>query len=237
MTVQPSQQPKRPTHIPDYAEVCLTALVAHDLGDKISLGGAFALLHYLDYRETYDVDAWWQLTTTATEQRQVIATLKKALAEFGEVRIRTFGDVTSVELATEQRKKAFSFQIAVRYAQITSSVSAQWLAVPLDALPDLIANKMTALVQRGAPRDFRDIHAICQSTLADVSDCWQRWQQRQALTNDDADVERAKLAIAGHLERIEQYRPLSNIHDPVQQTAAATVRQWYKQEFLNARLG
>lgn len=49
--------PRRPSHLPDYAELCLTALAAHQLGDKISLGDAFALLHYLDYRSTYDVDA------------------------------------------------------------------------------------------------------------------------------------------------------------------------------------
>lgn len=195
------------------------------------------MLHYLDYRETYDVDAWWQVTTTTEERRQVTAMLENTLAAFGEVRIRTFGDVTSVELATEQRKKAFSFQIAVRSAQIASSVSAQWLDVPLDALPESNCQQDDGACTTCAPRDFRDIHAICESTLADVSDCWQRWQQRQALTNDDADVGRAKLAIAGHLERIEQYRPLSNIHDPVQQSAAAAVRQWYKQEFLNARLG
>ncbi len=50
-----SQQPTRPTHIPAYADICLQALVEHKLGDKLSLGGAFALLHYLDYRSTYDM--------------------------------------------------------------------------------------------------------------------------------------------------------------------------------------
>ena len=43
-----SPKPTRPTHIPDYADECLT-LAERNLGDKISLGGAFALLHYLDY--------------------------------------------------------------------------------------------------------------------------------------------------------------------------------------------
>lgn len=38
--------PRRPTHLPAYAELCLTALAAQQLGDKLSLGGAFALLHY-----------------------------------------------------------------------------------------------------------------------------------------------------------------------------------------------
>jgi hypothetical protein len=41
-----SSTPTRPTHLPDYAEFCLRALANHQLGDKISLGGAFALLHY-----------------------------------------------------------------------------------------------------------------------------------------------------------------------------------------------
>jgi hypothetical protein len=36
--------------MPDYAEACLQALASQELGDKISLGGAFGLLHYLDYR-------------------------------------------------------------------------------------------------------------------------------------------------------------------------------------------
>ena len=52
-------QSQRPKHIPEYAEACLQALAAGNLGEKISLGGAFGLLHYLDYRSTHDVDARW----------------------------------------------------------------------------------------------------------------------------------------------------------------------------------
>lgn len=234
--MQSPPTPKRPTHIPDYAEVCLAALVAHGLGDKVSLGGAFALLHYLDYRSTYDVDAWWQLTATTQERQQVVNVLEQTLKLYGTVRIRSFGDVTSVELATDARKKAFSFQIAQRSAQLSPSTTAMWLNIQLDSLADLIANKMTALVQRGAPRDFRDIYAICQSKLASMRECWQLWQKRQELTDDDADMVRAKLAVTGHLERIEQYRPLAKISDAVQHTEALRVRQWYKQEFLNASL-
>jgi hypothetical protein len=47
-----SVQPRRPTHLPEYAEVCLQALADQELGSRISLGGAFGLLHYLDYRPT-----------------------------------------------------------------------------------------------------------------------------------------------------------------------------------------
>ena len=236
MTYPPLQQPTRPTHIPAYADVCLQALVEHNLGYKLSLGGAFALLHYLDYRSTYDVDAWWHLATTTQEKRQVIEAIEQALGQYGPVRRRSFGDVVSIELATEQKKKAFSFQIAERSAQLQPSVSAQWIDVSLDSFSDLLASKMTALVQRGAPRDFRDIYAICQAGLATPRHCWQLWQQRQPLTGDDGDFERAKVAINSHLERIEQYRPLSTIADQEQYQQAARVRIWYRTEFLHERL-
>ena len=234
--IHPPQQPTRPTHIPTYADVCLQALVEHNLGDKLSLGGAFALLHYLDYRSTYDVDAWWHLSTTTHEKRQVIEVIEQALGQYGEVRRRSFGDVVSIELATEQKKKAFSFQIAERSAQLQPSVWAQWINISLDSFSDLVASKMTALVQRGAPRDFRDIYAICEAGLATSLQCWQLWQQRQQLAGDDADFDRAKVAINSHLERIEQYRPLSTIGDQMQYQQAALVRTWYQTEFLHEHL-
>ncbi len=232
----PPQQPTRPTHIPAYADVCLQALVEHNLGDKLSLGGAFALLHYLDYRATYDVDAWWHSSTTAQEKRQVIEAIEQALGTVGQVRRRSFGDVVSIELATEQKKKVFSFQIAERSAQLQPSVSAQWTNVLLDSFSDLLASKMTALVQRGAARDFRDIYAVCQAGLATPWQCWQLWQQRQQLAGDEADFEWAKIALNSHLERIEQYRPLATISDSEQYQQAALVRTWYRTEFLHEHL-
>ncbi len=44
--------------VPDYAVLCLQALVDAGLGHAISLGGDVGLLHYLDYRPTHDVRAW-----------------------------------------------------------------------------------------------------------------------------------------------------------------------------------
>jgi hypothetical protein len=231
-----SPDPTRPTHIPDFADDCLRALAERNLGHKISLGGAFALLHYLDYRSTFDVDAWWHPAATAKEREQVIGTLVAVLSVYGPVRRRSFGDVTSIELDIEPKKKTFSFQIAERSAQLQPSVSAQWTNVLLDSVSDLIASKMNALIQRGAPRDFRDIYTICQSDLATPLQCWQLWQQRQQLTSDDADIDLAKVAINGHLERIEQYRPLATITDRDQHQQAIAVRQWYRKVFLHERL-
>ena len=227
--------PSRPTHLPDYAELCLTALAAQQLGDKISLGGAFALLHYLDYRSTYDVDAWWATLTTPDERQKVIETLTAALQNFGQTRVRTWGAVVSVELDTEKRK-VFSFQIAERSVQLYRSIAAPWVDVLLDSLPDLLASKMIALVERGAPRDFRDIYAVCQAALTTINECWRLWQNRLQAAGSEADLERARLAIETHLERIEQNRPLDQISNPEQRVQAQIVRQWYQEQFLYAKL-
>ena len=231
-----SPKPTRPTHIPAYADVCLQALVGRNLGDKISLGGAFGLLHYLDYRPTFDVDAWWTENASTKDREQVVAAIVAALSVYGQVRRRAFGDVTSIELDTVDKKKTFSFQIAERSAQLLPSIPAPWTAILLDSVSDLIASKMNALIQRGAPRDFRDIYATCQSQLATPRQCWQLWRQRQQLTGDDADLEQARVAIYGHLERIELYRPLAQISDAEQQQQAVQVRQWYREVFTHVEM-
>lgn len=225
---------QRPTHLPNYAERCLQALAANGLGDKISLGGAFGLLHYLDYRPTHDVDAWWESSATSNDQRRVIEVVEAALQPEGKVKTRAWSDVVSIELFQEGQV-VFSFQIARRSAQLEPSAPAPWINVLLDSFPDLVASKMTALVERGAPRDLRDIYALCQAGLATPRECWKLWKKRQRLANSDADTARAALAIETHLARITQHRPLDQIADPQQRLEAEQVRSWFANEFLNAR--
>lgn len=226
-------QPRRPQHLPDHSEMCLQALVDHGLAEKISLGGALGLLHYLDYRATHDVDAWWTDTATEADRRQVLHILEDVLSQAGEVKTRAWGDVASVELV-RAGKTVFSFQIARRSAQLEPSRLAPWIRVPLDSLADLVASKMVALVERGAPRDLRDIHAVCHAGLLTPRDCWQLWRRRQAAAGSSADVERARLAIQTHLARIAQHRRLDQIADSTQQQQAEAVRAWYGGEFLDA---
>lgn len=225
--------PRRPTNIPGYAETCLQTLVASGLNDKISLGGAFGLLHYLDYRATHDVDAWWDASATSQEKDQVVAALERALDPYGRVQRRTWGDVVSIELL-QADITVFSFQIAQRSAQLLPSVSAIWIDVSLDSFPDLVASKMVALIERGAPRDFRDIHALCHADLTTPEACWDIWRQRQELAGSDTDTHRARLAIETHLSRIALHRPLDEIPDPDQKAQAEQVRAWFRKEFLDA---
>jgi predicted nucleotidyltransferase component of viral defense system len=73
----------------------------------------------------------------------------------------------------------FSFQIAARSTRLEEPISAGWVDVPLDSLADLVASKMVALVERGAPRDFLDIYSVCQAGMLSGDECWALWRRRQ----------------------------------------------------------
>ncbi|MCC6301162.1 MAG: nucleotidyl transferase AbiEii/AbiGii toxin family protein [Anaerolineales bacterium] len=229
-------QPQQPSNLLPYARACLAALVEAGLARYISLGGAFGLFHYLDYRSTHDVDAWWSDAATENQRQSVVNVLKSALSEFGTVNVRSWGDVTSVELI-ENGKTSFSFQIAARTSRLQESVQAGWIDVPLDSLSDLVASKMVALVERGAPRDFLDVYSICTAGLLSRDECWSLWRQRQTLSGNAADSSRALLAIETHLERIALHRPLEKIVDAKQREQARQVRDWVVNVFLKVNDG
>lgn len=228
-------KPKQPSNLTPYATACLTALVKMNLAKHISLGGAFGLFHYLDFRSTHDVDAWWFDDATGSERKSVADALEKALSDFGKVNVRSWGDVVSIELL-QAGKTVFSFQIASRSARIQESIPAGWIDVPLDSLPDLVASKMVALVERGVPRDFLDIYSICKAELLSVVECWSLWRQRQSISSADVDLSRAKLAIETHMERISLHRPLDKIADANEREQARKVREWFNDVFLKVNI-
>jgi hypothetical protein len=225
-------QPQQPSQISPFARACLEALVNADLAKLISLGGGLGLFHYLEYRATHDADAWWLESPTEEQENLVTNALVKSLSGFGSVRVRKWGEVVSVELLQEG-KIVFSFQIATRTVRLEEPVFAGWIKVPLDSLPDLTASKMTALVERGAPRDFLDIYNLCRAELLSVDECWDLWHRRQLLANSDVDKSRARLAIETHLERIAAHRPLEQITEPQQREQARELREWFLSVFLN----
>ena len=175
------------------------------------------------------------LDSLPEDQARVLTTVEAALQPFGEVRTRRWGDVVSLELKKEG-KTVFSFQIASRSARLLPPTRLPWSDVALDSLPDLVASKMVALVERGAPRDFRDIYAVCHAGLMTPAHCWDLWKQRQQEAGSDTDSHRARLAIETHLTRISQHRPLAAISDPDQRAEAEAVRSWFEKELLHARL-
>ena len=100
-------------------------------------------------------------------------------------------------------------------------------------IPKHAASKMVALVERGAPRDFRDIYATCRAGLTTPSQCWALWRQRQMLSGSDIDVTRARLALQIHLERIALLRPLAQIVNLEERSDAEHLRDWCAEEFVN----
>jgi hypothetical protein len=223
--------PDRPQHLSLYAEACLEALAARAPHDTISLGGALGLAHYFEFRQTHDLDAWWVDTATEQQRSEIIDIVEKALRRFGEVRTRRWGDVVSVELRLDGRA-VFSFQVARRSALLAEPTASPWPGVRLDSFEDLVASKMVALVERGAPRDFLDIFTLCRHARSTVAQCWRLWGEREAKAGRDPDRDRATLAVRTHLARIEQVRPLSGISDPAEREAAADLRRWYVEEFI-----
>lgn len=226
---------RRPSRISEHAVTCLQEIAAAGLGRVISLGRALGLLHYIDHRNTKDVDAWWSDSVTTEEKEKVLASVEKTLASSGQVSRRSWGDVVSIELQSGSGP-SFSFQIARRSARLQPPSPAPWVDVLLDALPDLLASKMVALVERGAPRDFRDVHAACQAGIASAAECWSLWRERQSLAGSDSGTGRARLAIETHLERIAQHRPLEKIQEDDKRTEASEVRRWFREDFFNAIL-
>jgi len=192
------------------------------------------LFHYLDYRPTHDADAWWSESVTEEQKRAVLRLLETTLSAFGNVRVRSWGDVDSVELS-QDGKTVFGFQVARRSARLEEPVSAGWIAVPLDSLVDLAASKMVALVERGAPRDFLDIFNVCHAGLFSIAECWALWRRRQVLAGSDVEPSRARLAIETHLERIALHRPLEQIADVEQRKQARQLRDWFLSEFLQVK--
>lgn len=226
-------RPSRPQVLSDHALATLDALAESRLGRHFTIGGALGLLHYLDYRSTNDVDAWWEATATTQDRTAVLAVVERALEAFGKVTQRTWGDVTSIDLQ-EDGRTIFSFQIAARSARLEPPVPTGWSSLLLESFADLVASKMVALVERGAPRDFRDIREVCRSGLATPEVCWNWWLQRQLASGSQTLSGRARLAIASHLARIAQHRPLVDIADTEERDRAAATRHWFLGEFLDA---
>jgi predicted nucleotidyltransferase component of viral defense system len=220
-----------PKQLNVFALSCLKALQNSGLGKYISLGGAIGLAHYYEYRTTKDVDAWWTADATEQVKKTVIALLKKNLENFGEVSIRRFGDVVSIDL-TKEKKVYFNFQIACRSALLRPLVKSPLPDINLDSLEDLIASKMTALIERGAPRDFLDIYQVCVHGFSTPAQCWLLWQEReQSRGVANINIELAIEAILLHLNRIEKSRPLQSISDVNTRNQAQKVREWFKNEF------
>lgn len=225
-----------PNSLNKFSKVCLEALKNSRFGQFITLGGAVGLALYHEFRLTKDVDAWWVPEATENDKQAVVNLLKSILETIGDVTIRRFGDVVSLDLRRD-RKVVFNFQIANRSALLKLPVKSPWYPVTLDSFEDLIASKMTALIERGAPRDFIDIYEMCKQEYISISKCWELWQARELKRNvTTPDPQIGCEALLLHLSRIERIRPLDTIGDINKKNQAKKVRDWFKYDFCKGRI-
>ncbi len=170
--------PTPPINLNPYAKELLNKLAGHSEAAEIVLGGGVALSHYFEYRGTVDIGAWWRESATAAT-RNLIQKLMKDLATEHQCsfRLRSWGDTESYELLQAGRK-IFSFQVSVRTRYMDAPMAAKWSPVMIETLRDNVASKMTALVERGAPRDLRDIYELCIREISNPTECWHLWNDK-----------------------------------------------------------
>jgi len=228
---QPSPSPTPPADLDPLVRAMLESLRGNRHAATLVIGGGIALKHHIDYRSTHDLDAWWSAQSTAAEREETLAvcrTIVQTVAHVNNLEYaeRQFGDVTSLELHDPTSHQAVSsLQVAQRDRYLSAPVPSTWAPVQLEALADTLASKMTALINRGAPRDMRDIYVVCQAGLTTVEELWQLWQR----THPGVRQADAALQIHRHLAALEARRPLASLPRDAK-AAAASTRQWLREQ-------
>lgn len=220
-------QPVPPGSLGTYSREVLEFLSGHAAAAEIVIGGGVALAHYVDYRDTFDLDAWWASAPTSAARELMAEAMRRVAERHGlTVSHRSWGETESLELVDGQRK-VFSLQIAARDRFLDPTLEAAWPPVRIETLRDNVAAKMTALVERGAPRDLRDIHQLCLRGIASVDECWALYLQK----NPGQDAAVAADKILHSIEGVEMRRPLDSIASDAGRRDAAAVRTWYREIF------
>jgi hypothetical protein len=222
--------PTAPANLSPYARELLESLAGHPEAAQIVLGGGVALSHYLEYRPTVDLDAWWRSDGNAETRRLVSTAMQDIAVRHGlECRLRRWGDTESYDLL-QDRQKVFSFQISSRTRYLDAPRPAGWTPVLIETLRDNIASKMVALVERGAPRDMRDVYELCTRDILTIDECWQLWKDKTSRRDDREGRDK----VLFHVERLELQRPLERIPSAHERVNAAALRHWFKYRFCAA---
>jgi len=217
--------PKPPSSLNEYALDLLNRLKRDPLASEFVIGGGVALSHYVDYRKTNDLDVWWK----TKESRAALDAVEKAMKAMAADRNLTFSMLKTGEvdrlILHEGKKKVFSFEIAPRDRSIGNNHQSAWKPLMIESFEDNLASKMTALVSRGAPRDFLDIHTVCGRGISPEK-CWELYAHKHGC--DQTDVAHAKSKVGRHLRDLERRRPLGKITDLKEREKAGRVRSFFK---------
>jgi hypothetical protein len=230
--------PHPPPDIDPLASEVLERLREHPEAMHVVLGGHFALRCYLAYRPTHDLDGWWSAGLTASQRQSARSAIRQVAADVADAHglslvERSWGDTEAIDFQrvdSGRRRTIFSVQIADRTVELEPPILSPWPPIPIETLRDNLASKMTALVARGAPRDFRDVYEVVKAQLATVSECWDLWQAK----NPDTRLDRARAQVIKHLESIAERRPLDQLPEP-ERSAANDLRRWVRTDLVGSR--
>jgi hypothetical protein len=156
-------KPRKPADLDSRIAALLEWMGAQSWAERIVLGGALALKHYVNYRTTYDCDAWWTPAATTQEKGRILSEVEAYMSRQNPqatILRQRWGDVDSVKIL-ENDQAVFSFQIADRSVQLQPYQESGWGRLLIESLTDNVGSKMCALVERGAPRDFLDVFQVC----------------------------------------------------------------------------
>jgi hypothetical protein len=84
---------------------------------------------------------------------------------------------------------------------------------------------MNALVERGAPRDFLDIHRIVTSGVMGLKETWSLWETRNPRRSSE-EAKKMVLYQLHQLSGIEQRRPLDSIREQIERSKAEEHRKF-----------
>lgn len=226
-----SLEPRVPDHIHPLAREVLERLARQPAGRGVIIGGGVALQHYCEFRGTLDLDAWWSADASEATERLIEAAMTEVAERNGlELAVRSWRETWSYELKRlDTRRAVFSFQISRRSVELEPPLESAWAPVRIETFSDNLGAKMSALVDRGAPRDFLDVYEVCRRDLVSVDDCWDLWRRK----NPGLTIDEGKVRILHHLETLSARRPLESIPDASSRESARVVRQWIRSSLCN----
>lgn len=224
--------PRRPGNLDPLGVEILEELRKDPNADRIILGGNTALQHYLEFRPSHDIDAWWSDVPTNDAKHAIHVAINTVAVRHGyRFRERAWGDTLSYEIQAPAREETiFSFQIAIRDVHLDPPVESSWPPIKIETFRDNLGAKMNALVDRGAPRDFVDIYEVVKANLATTQDCWLLWQQK----NPKGNVQEARRKALHNLMQLEARMPTATIPPP-QRAVATERREFFRSTFLRER--
>jgi len=202
-------KPQRPVSLGPLESEVLDLLGRDSRAANIILGGGIALKHYVDLRPTHYIDAWWSENADQSSLDAIESVLSTVAARHGlslRRRMTRASEMQSFDLQRDSQT-LFSFQVVTRDIQLHIPSQSSWGALKLESLADTLGSKMTALVARGAPRDFLDVKAVCDYGISTAKVLCELWEKK----NPGESAATAKREVLRHLYAIELRTPLTEL--------------------------